>query len=76
MWEGDENDDANIGWTRQATETFSPWISPGMGLNFYTEVGDDEIADTFGARLDRLRLLKRTYDPGNLFKLNQNIKPA
>jgi len=76
MWEGEENDDANIGWTRQTTETFSPWISPGMGLNFYTEVGEDEIADTFGARLDRLRLLKRTYDPGNLFKLNQNIKPA
>ena len=76
MWEGEENDDANIGWTRQTTETFSPWISPGMALNFYTEIGDNELSDTFGTRLERLRLLKRTYDPGNLFKLNQNITPA
>ena len=43
MWEGAENDDANIAWTRGATEAFTPWISPGMALNFYTEVGDDEI---------------------------------
>jgi hypothetical protein len=58
------------------TGTLDPWISPGMALNFYTEVGDDEITDSFGGRLDRLRLLKRQYDPGNLFRLNQNIKPA
>jgi len=46
-----------------------------MALNFYTEVGEDEIADSFGARLARLKTLKQKYDPGNLFRLNQNIKP-
>ena len=76
MWEGEDGDDDNIAWTRRTTETFKPWISPGMALNFYTEVGDDEITDSFGARLDRLRMLKRQYDPGNLFRLNQNIKPS
>ena len=76
MWEGAENDDANIAWTRGATEAFGPWISPGMALNFYTEVGENEITDSFGARLARLQTVKQKYDPGNLFRLNQNIKPA
>jgi FAD/FMN-containing dehydrogenase len=75
MWEGAENDDANIAWTRGATTAYKPWISSGMALNFYTEVGDDEIVDSFGGRLARLKTLKQKYDPGNLFRLNQNIKP-
>jgi hypothetical protein len=75
MWEGADGDDANIAWTRGATEAFSPWISPGMGLNFYTEVGHQEIEDAFGPRLERLRQVKRAYDPDNLFRLNQNIEP-
>jgi FAD/FMN-containing dehydrogenase len=75
MWEGTDGDDVNIAWTRNATEAFSSWISPGMGLNFFTEVGEDEIRDTFGDRLARLRSVKQAYDPGNLFRLNQNIAP-
>jgi hypothetical protein len=75
MWEGADGDDANIAWTRGATEAFSPWISSGMALNFYTEVGDNEISDSFGARLKKLTTVKQKYDPGNLFRLNQNIKP-
>jgi len=76
MWEGEEHDDENIAWTRAATDALSPWISPGMALNFYTEVGEGEIRDSFGARLDRLRKVKQMYDASNLFRLNQNITPA
>jgi hypothetical protein len=47
-----------------------------MGLNFYTEIGEDEIRDSFGSRLDRLRKAKQMYVPSNLFRLNQNITPA
>jgi FAD/FMN-containing dehydrogenase len=75
MWEGAENDDANIAWTRGATESFSRWISSGMALNFYTEVNEAEVRDSFGGRLDRLQQVKRQYDPGNLFRMNQNIAP-
>jgi FAD/FMN-containing dehydrogenase len=46
-----------------------------MALNFYTEIGEAEIADSFGSRLERLREVKRKYDPGNLFRRNQNIAP-
>jgi len=75
IWEGDESDEANISWTRASTEALSPWISSGMALNFYTEVGQAEVADSFGSRLERLREVKRKYDPRNLFRRNQNITP-
>jgi FAD/FMN-containing dehydrogenase len=39
-------------------------------------VGDHEIEDGFGAKVERLRALKDRYDPTNLFRLNQNIKPS
>ena len=76
MWEGRDGDEANIAWTREATEAFAPAISPGMALNFSTEVGDAEVRDSFGdTKVARLRGLKNAYDPTNLFRLNQNIRP-
>ena len=64
MWEGAENDDANIAWTRGATTAFKPWISSGMALNFYTEVGDDEIVDSFGGRLGAAEDAEAEVRPG------------
>jgi len=75
MWEGAENDEPNIAWARGATDALSPWITSGMSLNFWTEVGREEVADSFGERLARLRTVKQKYDPHNLFRLNQNIEP-
>jgi FAD/FMN-containing dehydrogenase len=38
--------------------------------------GEGRIRDAYGAsKFDRLKELKRRYDPGNLFRLNQNIAP-
>jgi len=39
--------------------------------------GEDRIRQAYGARkFDRLQALKRTHDPDNFFKLNQNIPPG
>ena len=45
-------------------------------VNFLMEEGEDRIREAYGgAKYDRLKALKRTYDPNNWFRLNQNILP-
>ena len=76
IWESGGDDEANIAWVRETTKAFEPHIVPGMALNFTTEITDADIEDSYGQKLTRLRKLKSTYDPTNLFRLNQNIPPA
>jgi FAD/FMN-containing dehydrogenase len=49
-----------------------------MYLNFpgFFEEGDSLMYDAFGANYERLVEIKNKYDPTNLFRLNQNIKPT
>ena len=45
-------------------------------MNFLMEEGQERIRQAYGAeKYERLQALKRKYDPGNLFRLNQNIPP-
>jgi FAD/FMN-containing dehydrogenase len=49
----------------------------GAYVNFLNGDGDDRLGEAYpGSTLDRLRSVKRRYDPDNLFRLNQNITPA
>jgi FAD/FMN-containing dehydrogenase len=76
MWEDAAADTDNIRWVKETTDAFSSKILPGMGLNFHTEVGEADVQATFGAqKVERLRRVKASYDPTNLFKLNQNVQP-
>ncbi len=52
--------------------------SGGMYLNFpgFLEEGDQMLRDAYGENHERLVALKNRYDPTNLFRLNQNIKPT
>jgi FAD/FMN-containing dehydrogenase len=46
-------------------------------VNFLMEEGEERVRQAYGAdKYDRLKALKRTYDPTNFFRLNQNIKPG
>jgi FAD/FMN-containing dehydrogenase len=49
----------------------------GAYVNFLVDEGEDRIRAAYpGATWDRLAAVKATYDPSNLFRLNQNIPPA
>jgi len=63
-------------WSRTFWSALEPYHA-SVYVNFLMDEGEDRIRQAYGARTyDRLRALKRTYDPDNFFKLNQNIPPA
>lgn len=75
-WEDGAEDDVNIAWARAFWEDLHPHSSGGAYVNFLTEDEAERIADAYGGELhNRLCTLKGKYDPHNLFRVNQNIRP-
>jgi FAD/FMN-containing dehydrogenase len=53
----------------------TPYSEPGSYINFMQDDDYHKIQDNYRQNYDRLVQVKRTYDPGNLFHINQNITP-
>jgi FAD/FMN-containing dehydrogenase len=68
--------DALKQWGRDYGNAIRPSSAGGAYINFIMEEGQDRINATYGDNYERLARVKRTYDPNNLFRVNQNIKPA
>jgi hypothetical protein len=76
FWLEPARDAASIAWARSASAALKPFRTAGRYVNDAVESGDDVVRSIYGdAKYDRLRALKRTYDPDNVFRLNQNIRP-
>jgi FAD/FMN-containing dehydrogenase len=68
--------DANMAWMREYWDELHPHSSAGGYVNFMMDgEGDDRIRETYRENHDRLVQIKSTYDPENLFRVNQNIRP-
>ncbi|CAN5616951.1 hypothetical protein BH23CHL5_BH23CHL5_13660 [soil metagenome] len=77
VWLDPEDAGVNIAWARSFFAAMQPFAS-GVYVN-YLGVGDEpsRVSDAYaGATHQRLRQVKRQYDPGNLFHRNQNVLPA
>ncbi|MGI8926521.1 MAG: FAD-binding oxidoreductase [Tepidiformaceae bacterium] len=67
----------NIAWARAAFDAMRPFQASGRYVNYLGEgEGEDSVAAAYGANYERLRAVKRKYDPDNVFHMNQNIRPA
>jgi len=76
MWAERGGEDQHVGWVRRFTEAMQP-RSAGVYVNFLGDEGEQSIRASYDeGSYDRLVALKNTYDPTNLFRLNQNIKPT
>lgn len=62
-------------WAREYWEALHPYSLGGGYVNMMMEEGEDRIKASYGSNYDRLVQIKTKYDPGNLFRVNQNIKP-
>ena len=79
VWLDPTQDAANIRWAREVAEAMRPFTTGSDYVNHIgleAEEGTDRIKAAFGANYDRLVSLKNRYDPTNLFRHNQNIKPT
>jgi FAD/FMN-containing dehydrogenase len=77
MWTDTADTEKNIAYTKDLSNAMKPWSSGGAYLNFLGDEGQGRIEAAFGPqKYERLRGLKKKWDPQNLFRLNQNIPPA
>ena len=75
MWPDAADNAKNVKWVKDYYAALQPNSSAGGYVNFMA--GDDQgrIRDNYKGNYERLAAIKKQYDPGNLFHMNQNIKP-
>lgn len=75
-WDDPAKDDHCIGWARALFNAATPYATGGAYVNFLTQEEQDRVGAAYGSNYDRLVQVKDRYDPGNLFRVNQNIRPT
>lgn len=79
-WEDAAADEANRAWARETWEAMQDHASEGVYINYLgteADEGGNRVRAALGpGKYDRLVALKTRYDPTNLFRMNQNIRPA
>jgi FAD/FMN-containing dehydrogenase len=73
-WRDAADDEHEIAWARGTYAAIRPYLSEGNYVNFMGD--EDDTAAAYGRTIERLQKIKAAYDPDNVFRLNQNIKPS
>ena len=77
-WNADEAQEASTHtqWVRDFWTALLPFTLKGVYTNFLGEEGKEAVRAAYGVNYARLVALKNRYDPTNVFRFNQNIKPT
>jgi FAD/FMN-containing dehydrogenase len=75
-WRSPSDDNAIRTWARGVFEETKPFATGGGYVNFLTEDESGRVESAYGTNFERLRDLKRRFDPDNLFRMNLNIPPG
>ncbi len=70
------NADRVTTWAREYWSAVHPYSAGGAYVNFMMDEGSDRVQATYRGNYERLAAIKARYDPGNLFRVNWNIKPG
>jgi FAD/FMN-containing dehydrogenase len=75
-WSDPSDDERCIAWAENFFESTKPFAK-GVYVNFVSDEGEERVKDAYSrSTMERLVELKNKYDPTNLFRMNQNIKPT
>jgi FAD/FMN-containing dehydrogenase len=74
-WQEARDDARCIGWAREFYAATRPFASSTAYVNFLPEEDGERLSSIYGSNYARLRAIKAKYDPENVFRVNQNIKP-
>jgi hypothetical protein len=69
------NNEKMIDWAREYWNALHPYSAGGAYVNFMMDEGVDRVRATYRDNYKRLAAIKAKYDPQNLFRVNQNIRP-
>jgi FAD/FMN-containing dehydrogenase len=75
-WRDPLQDAAHIDWAKRLFERAAPLAMGTAYVNFMAGDESERVAAAYGANYRRLTEIKRRYDPMNLFRMNQNVRPA
>ena len=79
VFAGVDPDPANVEairrWSVDYQEALHPYSAGGAYVNMMMEEGQERVRASYRDNYGRLAQIKATYDPGNLFRVNQNIQP-
>jgi FAD/FMN-containing dehydrogenase len=76
QWRDPLDTEREVGWCRDTFAALEPHLSGGAYANFMEGDEPDAAATAYGELHERLARIKAEYDPGNVFRRNQNIGPA
>lgn len=76
IWENSSESENNLHWSRTFWKAMEPFMTNQIYLNFIGSEEESKIKAAYGENYERLVALKNKYDPTNLFRVNQNIKPS
>ena len=70
------NSEKITAWCKDYWDALHPYAAGGAYVNFMMEEGQDRVQATYRDNYQRLARIKKTYDPKNFFRVNQNIRPT
>ncbi len=75
QWADPAETDRHVAWARALFDAMEPFSIRGVYVNSLGNEGEDRIREAYGPNYDRLAAIKASYDPTNVFRSNQNIRP-
>jgi hypothetical protein len=75
-WDDSADDARCIQWARDFFKASALFASGSVYVNFMTADEGERVSAAYGPNYACLAQVKCTYDPSNLFRVNQNIRPA